>query len=114
MSVKKRVLQIAVFLVIMFLTFYALVQRPGTCRRVGRALRRMSPWYLIPSVGLAVFFVCAGRLYDLVSAPFHEVTEARPQGKLPDPLASSILSSGSSIPALPLPPPAGSRSSFTI
>ena len=58
MSVKKRALQIAVFLVIMFLTFYALFSGRDLSE-IGRALRRMSPWYLIPSVGLAVFFVCA-------------------------------------------------------
>ena len=58
MSVKKRVLQIAVFLVIMFLTFYALFSGRDLSE-IGRALQRMSPWYLIPSVGLAVFFVCA-------------------------------------------------------
>ena len=58
MSVKKRALQIAVFLVIMFLTFYALFSGRDLSE-IGRALQRMSPWYLIPSVGLAVFFVCA-------------------------------------------------------
>ena len=58
MNVKKRVLQIAVFLVIMFLTFYALFSGRDLSE-IGRALQRMSPWYLIPSVGLAVFFVCA-------------------------------------------------------
>ncbi len=51
-------LQIAVFLVIMFLTFYALFSGRDLSE-IGRALQRMSPWYLIPSVGLAVFFVCA-------------------------------------------------------
>ena len=53
MSVKKRALQIAVFLVIMFLTFYALFSGRDLSE-IGRALQRMSPWYLIPSVGLAV------------------------------------------------------------
>ena len=42
MSVKKRVLQIAVFLVIMFLTFYALFSGRDLSE-IGRALQRMSP-----------------------------------------------------------------------
>lgn len=58
MSVKKRVLQIAVFLLIMFLTFYALFSGRDLTE-IRRALCTMSPGYFIPAVGLAVFFVCA-------------------------------------------------------
>lgn len=58
MNVKKRVLQIAVFLLIMILTFYTLFSGRDL-EEIGRALCSMSPIYLIPAVGLAVFFVCA-------------------------------------------------------
>ena len=58
MSVKKRAVQIAVFLLIMFLTFYALFSGRDLAE-IGRSLARMSPVYLIPSAALAVFFVCA-------------------------------------------------------
>lgn len=58
MDVKKRVLQIVLFLVIMLLTFYALLSGRDL-EQIGQAMRRMSPFYLIPAVGFAVFFVCA-------------------------------------------------------
>ena len=58
MSVKKRVLQIALFLLIMFLTFYALFSGRDL-GEIMHAVGRMSPLYLIPSVLLAVFYVCA-------------------------------------------------------
>ena len=58
MSVKKRVLQIALFLLVMFLTFYALFSGRNL-GDIARSVARMSPWYLIPAVALAVFFVCA-------------------------------------------------------
>ena len=58
MSVKKRAAQIAVFLLVMFLTFYALFSGRDLAE-IGRSLARMSPVYLIPSAALAVFFVCA-------------------------------------------------------
>ena len=58
MSVKKRAVQIAVFLLIMFLTFYALFSGRDLAE-IGRSIARMSPVYLIPSAALAVFFVCA-------------------------------------------------------
>ena len=58
MSMKKRVLQIALFLAIMLLTFYALFSGRDLSE-IGRALMGMSFWYLIPSIALAVFFVCA-------------------------------------------------------
>ena len=58
MDVKKRVLQIVLFLVIMLLTFYALLSGRDLAQ-IGQAMRRMSPFYLIPAVGFAVFFVCA-------------------------------------------------------
>ena len=58
MSVKKRIIQITVFLLVMFLTFYALFSGRDL-GEIGRWLARMSPLYLIPSAALAVFFVCA-------------------------------------------------------
>lgn len=58
MSVKKRALQIALFLLIMFLTFYALFSGRDLAE-IARAVANMSKWYLVPAVGLAVFFVCA-------------------------------------------------------
>ena len=58
MSMKKRALQIALFLVIMLLTFYALFSGRDLSE-IGHALMNMSFWYLIPSIALAVFFVCA-------------------------------------------------------
>lgn len=58
MSVKKRILQISIFLIIMFLTFYALLGGRDLSE-IGRAVRSMSPGYLIPAMSLAVFFVSA-------------------------------------------------------
>lgn len=58
MSVKKRMIQIAVFLLIMFLTFYALFSGRDLTA-IGRCAARMSPLYLIPAALLAVFFVSA-------------------------------------------------------
>ena len=58
MSAKKRTLQIAVFLLIMFLTFYTLFSGRNL-GEIMRAAAEMSPWYLIPAVGLALFYVCA-------------------------------------------------------
>ena len=58
MSVKKRVLEIALFLLVMFLTFYALFSGRDL-GEIMRAVGQMSPLYLIPSVLLAVFYVCA-------------------------------------------------------
>lgn len=58
MSVKKRALQIGLFLAIMFLTFYALFSGRDIAE-IGRAVMGMSLWYLVPAVMLAVFFVCA-------------------------------------------------------
>ena len=58
MSMKKRALQIALFLAVMLLTFYALFSGRDLSE-IGRALMGMSFWYLIPSIALAVFFVCA-------------------------------------------------------
>lgn len=58
MSAKKRGLQIAVFLLIMFLTFYTLFSGRNL-GEIMRAAAEMSPWYLTPAVGLALFYVCA-------------------------------------------------------
>ena len=58
MSMKKRVLQIALFLAVMLLTFYALFSGRDLSE-IGLAIMSMSFWYLIPSIALAVFFVCA-------------------------------------------------------
>lgn len=58
MSSKKRALQILVFLLIMFLTFYALFSG----RDLGKIIRvaaKMSPVYLLSAVGMALFYVCA-------------------------------------------------------
>ncbi len=58
MSAKKRALQIALFLVIMLMTFYALFSGRNLSE-IAHAMAEMSPMYLVPAVGLAVFFVCA-------------------------------------------------------
>ena len=58
MSMKKRVLQIALFLAIMLLTFYALFSGRDLSEIV-RAIMSMSFWYLVPAIALAVFFVSA-------------------------------------------------------
>lgn len=58
MSVKKRVFQAALFLLIMFLTFYTLFSGRNLAE-IGRCVMKMSPWYLAAAVGLALFFVCA-------------------------------------------------------
>lgn len=58
MDAKKRALQIALFLGIMLLTFYALFSGRDLAE-IGRAVMRMSPAWLIPAVGFAVFYVCA-------------------------------------------------------
>lgn len=58
MDAKKRALQIALFLGIMLLTFYALFSGRDLAE-IGHAVMRMSPVWLIPAVGLAVFYVCA-------------------------------------------------------
>ena len=57
MSAKKRALQILIFLLVMFLTFYALFSGRDLGEII-RAAAKMSPWYLIPAVGLALFYVC--------------------------------------------------------
>lgn len=56
MSGRKRAVQIIIFLLIMCLTFYALFSGRDLAG-IGRALLRMSPWYLFLCVLLAVFFV---------------------------------------------------------
>ncbi len=58
MSPKKRALQIGLFLLIMAMTFYALLGGRDLSE-IARAVREMSPWYLLPAVALAIFFVCA-------------------------------------------------------
>lgn len=58
MTAKKRALQIALFFVIMFLTFYTLLGGQDLSK-IGRAVSEMSFAYLVPAVALAVFFVCA-------------------------------------------------------
>ena len=58
MDAKKRALQIALFLGIMLLTFYALFSGRDLAE-IGRAVMRMSPAWLILALGLAVFYVCA-------------------------------------------------------
>lgn len=58
MTVKKRALQAVLFLAVMGLTFYTLFSGRDLGEIV-RAVCRMSPWYLVPAVALALFFVCA-------------------------------------------------------
>ncbi len=58
MSAKKRALQITLFLVVMAMTLYALF-RGRSLAEIAQAMAEMSPLYLIPAAGLAVFFVCA-------------------------------------------------------
>ena len=57
-QIKKRILEIGLFLVIMLLTFYALLrgQNPG---EILHAVLRMSPICLLVAVLLALFYVCA-------------------------------------------------------
>lgn len=58
MNSKRRVLQILLFLLIMFLTFYALSSGKDL-GEICRAVRKMSLCYLVSAIGLAIFFVCA-------------------------------------------------------
>nr|WP_294492209.1 lysylphosphatidylglycerol synthase transmembrane domain-containing protein [uncultured Mediterraneibacter sp.] len=58
MSVKKRAMQIALFLAVMALTFYALFSGRDLSE-ITDAVMDMSLWYLLSAVALAVFFVCA-------------------------------------------------------
>lgn len=58
MSVKKRGIQIGLFLAIMVLTFYALFSGRDLVE-IGEAMKKMSLLYLMPAVALALFFVCA-------------------------------------------------------
>lgn len=58
MSGKKKIIQIIIFLLIMFLTFYALFSGKDL-RKIAAALGTMSPLYLLISILLAVFFVSA-------------------------------------------------------
>lgn len=58
MSGRKKAIQIAIFLAVMLLTFYALFSGRDL-GEIARAVVGMSPFYLILSVLLAVFFVCA-------------------------------------------------------
>lgn len=58
MSMKKRVLQTGFFLLVMFLTFYALFSGKDITQ-IWKAVDRMSVPYLIPAAALALFFVSA-------------------------------------------------------
>ena len=58
MSVKKRILEIAVFLLVMFLTFYTLFSGKNL-GEIAHALTKMSFWHLLLAAALALFFVCA-------------------------------------------------------
>lgn len=57
-QIKKRILEVGVFLGIMLLTFYALLrgQNPG---EILQAVLKMSPVCLLVAVLLALFYVCA-------------------------------------------------------
>ena len=68
MSAKKRALQILIFLLVMFLTFYALFSGRDLGEII-RAAAKMSPWYLIPAVGLALFYVCVEGFITMVPDP---------------------------------------------
>lgn len=58
MSAKKRALQIVIFLIIMFLTFYALFSGRNL-RNIFYAVTRMSLWSVLIAIALALFYVCA-------------------------------------------------------
>lgn len=58
MSGKKRALQVFLFLLIMVLTFYTLFSGRNLSK-IGQAILKMSPLYLLIAAGLAIFFVCA-------------------------------------------------------
>lgn len=58
MNLRSRILQVMLFLVIMLLTFYAVLHRqdPG---QIFEALKQMSPFYLFMAILVALFFVSA-------------------------------------------------------
>lgn len=58
MSIKKRVLQVVIFLVIMFLTFYALFSGRNL-KEIWQAVAGMAPWSFAVAIALALFYVCA-------------------------------------------------------
>lgn len=58
MSIKKRILEVSIFLLVMFLTFYTLFSGKNL-GEIANAITKMSVGYLIPAAALAVFFVCA-------------------------------------------------------
>ena len=107
MSVKKRIIQIAVFLLVMFLTFYALFSGRDLAE-IGHAVLKMSPLYLTSCVALALFYVCAEgfMIWYLLNAMREKKNSLFG--------AFSILLSVSFIRELLLLPPGDSRFSFTI
>ena len=58
MSVKKRILEVTIFLLVMFLTFYTLFSGKNL-GEIANAVSKMSVGYLVPAAALAIFFVCA-------------------------------------------------------
>lgn len=112
MSVKKRILEIAVFLLVMFLTFYTLFSGKNL-GEIAHALTKMSFWYLLLAAALALFFVCAeGYMiwYLLQAMKANRVkTEGCSLGRC---VQYSFI--GFFIPASLLPRQAGSLCSFTI
>ena len=58
MSVKKRSLEVTIFLLVMFLTFYTLFSGKNL-GEIANAVSKMSVGYLVPAAALAIFFVCA-------------------------------------------------------
>ena len=107
MSAKKRALQILIFLLVMFQTFYALFSGRDLGEII-RAAAKMSPWYLIPAVGLALFYVCAEgfMIWYLLNAMRDRKTASGD--------AFSTLLSDFSIPGSRLPPQEDSRCSSII
>ena len=58
MSVKKRILERTIFLLVMFLTFYTLFSGKNL-GEIANAVSKMSVGYLVPAAALANLFVCA-------------------------------------------------------
>ena len=70
MSVKKRILEVTIFLLVMFLTFYTLFSGKNL-GEIANAVSKMSVGYLVPAAALAIFCM-RRRIYDLVSASGNE------------------------------------------
>ena len=112
MSVKKRILEVTIFLLVMFLTFYTLFSGKNL-GEIANAVSKMSVGYLVPAAALAIFFVCAEgyMIWYLLQAM---KANRRKEGSSFDFVVSNTLLSDFSIRESHRPPQADSRCSSII